>query len=257
MASLRLCGGLSVIQFSKFLARWVGSSLHMCSWRWAQVFIKRLYEVTFSSSSLSVISPDISHWLMFPFLPPENWGFRFLSLPRASTTGVASRATLWEGREKHTNRACSHPSVTLVPSNEANSSSPSEFCLLQDLTLLVVADMMDCYELRCSRRENGGEIGYFCNLSVHSEFPLRGFPSSLLLLRPGVDCQCVDFRPGRKNDKLIIVCWYFKPGVLLYTAWCYSESLDRCSLHSVHLHSVGDMVFALYYHLAQDWNFAL
>lgn len=97
-----VCGCIWWTQFKKILACWIGSNIHMCNWGWAYVFIKRLFEVTSSSSSRSVIFPDISCWLMLPFLHTEYCGFSYLSQPCTYATGWASRAKLWEGREKQT-----------------------------------------------------------------------------------------------------------------------------------------------------------
>lgn len=64
------------------------------------------------------------------FLHTEYCGFSYLSQPCTFTTGIASLAKLWEGREKQTEldpNLCKHSS-----SNEGDGS-PSEFWLLQGL----------------------------------------------------------------------------------------------------------------------------
>lgn len=84
-----------LIQFSKILACWRGSIPYMWGWRWVQVF-KKLYEVAFQAS-LSIISPEISFWLMLLFSSSRVLRLCYLSLH------ALNRAGLWEGRQKQTN----------------------------------------------------------------------------------------------------------------------------------------------------------
>lgn len=116
-------------QFSKFLACWKRTHLHMCSWRWARVFIKRLYVVTFFKLLPSIISSDISCWLILLF--PLSRILR-LQLPFSArhfcNWVIVQGQDLAGERETIKQRLVSR--FCNLPSYEGDSSSPLKLWLL-------------------------------------------------------------------------------------------------------------------------------
>lgn len=118
--------------------------------------------------------------LLFPQAFPADYASLFpyrilwLQLPLSAMHfhNWVSIQVLALGGQSETNRAWSHHFVAIVHQIKG-TVLPQSFGFYKVSLLLAMADMTDCYGLRCRTMENGRKVVHFCALSVHLEYPVH------------------------------------------------------------------------------------
>lgn len=251
-----LCGDL-LIQFWKFWSRWIGSNLHVHSWRWAQVFIKKLYEISFLNSAF--------HY--FPrIFPSADTCLSSIQSDESIVTSIAVCSHNWscigptfkrKERNKHRLVLASCKTVTL----------PESFGSYKVPLLLAVAVMTGYCGLRW-RAEDGGKWNVFAVSLFRVSFSdswakLEGFSWNCFWLFPiptaSVLTSGQGIPEGTEMAHSPLGWWCFESWSppLCLKLFTFPSSQKTALCFPVQWHSVRGMVVAVYFFFTLVWNFLL